>query len=344
MAHLADLGGLSGILKLHPRIFGTASMSLTGAYNKTPVNAAHMGLGGTLTPTTDGSLVPLNGAEPATMVLKSQFNFLQITQSISTSQDPDDSKELLRPIQSDIAISHSVKRVTDESIIQTMFVAQEEAPALASNIEILQAVVAESGITIANPFEVAQALTFNLTLLRPLTSDFQINQGLSGFKQFPSGGTEPLPPVGGAPVDTQDCNSISRPSLFKIEEPISGDFIEMKYPIIGDIISVNSLTVNAESRGHVDLSFVPLLTNQFVLRRLTFQNVRTTIKNNYQSFLRSRAGLRMSITTPEGGIVFGYVSNLGATFTDQSININDPACLSADGAWEFELIFVEEVS
>ncbi len=335
--HIANLGGLASIFVVSSFGRGEAVIELSSEFIRTPINEALMELESTWVPVLDGSL-STSAFEQAVMDIKSQFNFIHITQYVSASQSSSDEVNLVSNLQHNISIQSTVKRVTDQSVTQELTVSQDTPSNLITELEVSQIVTALTAVASNNTVQIIDILEFNVNLVRDLQSDLEITSEISGFKVFANGGIVPIPESD--PVDTQVCETISRASQFTITEPLSTDSVSMRHPIIGDILEVNALTVDRNSRGNVDLSFVPTLLNKYIVRRMKFESINTTIKNALQSFLRQHAGLRMSIITPEGTIIFGYVTNLDTLFIDQSIN--NPSCAD-DGLWEFELIFVKEV-
>lgn len=343
MAHLADMGGLHGSLTFLPTYYGEASIGISGQLNVSRLTEAKLEIKGILLGSNQDFLVPANTAEAASIGIKGQFNFVQLTQPIATSQTQLDNKDYLRNLSSTFALSQYLKRVTDETVSQPMSLGQDTPQSLLSSIEVAGAIAAFKDTLSISVLELSQLISFNLTLLRPLQTDIVLGNNLSGFKILASGGVIPTPPPAGAPVDQLECDNIVRADDFEIIELVSLDSYTMRHPDIGDSILVNSLTIDESSRGNVDLSFVPDLLNQHIIRRLTFSNIPSAKKNEYQDFLRQHGGLRMSITVPEGGTVNGYITNLDTTFTDESTNNPDPACPDS-GAWTFQILFVEEVT
>lgn len=341
MAHIADLGGLSGVFNLQELGYGTASLELSGVFDPNPINVATLSLTGSWVPITNNSIVPFS-KQQGDLELKTQFNFVHITQSISTSQSNSDLLSILRNVDSAIIIDSKIKRVYDVEVQQDLTLGQDTPIGVINSLEVAQVVTAELNVGAETVLQLAQSIAFNVSILNRPQTDFEITQELSGYKQLSTGGVIPIPTDGGD-VDQLECDTISRPALFTITEPLSTDSVTMKFPEIGDVIDINTIVIDKESRGHVDLSFVPDLRNQYIVRRMTFRGISTTLKNAYQDFLRDHAGLKMSITIPEGGTILGYVSNLDAVYTDESNNNYEPDCLDK-GFWTFEMIFVKEVT
>lgn len=341
MVMFANMGGLSSSFVVSSFGRGEAIMALSSEFIRTPLNEAVMSLSSTWVPILDGS-ISTSTFEEAIMGMSSQFNFIQITQGIAATQSSSDFINLLKPLQDDITIGSVVKRVSDVSIIQPMGLTHETPDNLLSAFEVAQAIAFSGGLGVEHALELSQLIDFNVNLVRPLQSDLGITSDISGFKVYTNGSVAPIPPQS-IPVADQTCEPLDRAPEFIITELVSGDTVTMKHPVIGDILEVNSLTIDKSSRGNVDLSFVPPLHNQFIVRRLQFQSVPRGIKTAYQGFLQRHAGLRMSIITPEGKTIFGHVTNLDTEFTDQSRNLRDTECFDPElqNPWSFEMLFLE---
>lgn len=334
---LANMGGLSSRFKYTSFGRGEAIMALDSEFNRTPLNEAVMTISSTWVPILDGS-ISTSAFEDAVMGISSQFNFIQISHGIVAAQDNDNLIDLTRPLQDTIVIGSIVKRVTDQEVTHSMGLTQGTPDNILTAFEVAQIVSVSSGTGIANAIELAQVITFNVNLARPVTHDLGIKSETSGFKVFADGRVKSIP------ESDPECKPLDRPNEFTVVEPNSSDSVTMKHPIIGDVFEVNSLTVDKSSRGNVDLSFVPPLHNQYIVRRLQFKDINRKLKNSYQNFLKAHAGLLMYITVPEGGIEYGHITNLETLFTDESSNLIETGCdIEETEQWDFEMIFVREV-
>ena len=335
--HIANMGALTAQLTLQRLSSGEATMELSASLTPGPINVAEMNLDGSLTGNNSNLVVAMPPTEANLGELNAQYNVVNINQPISAGQNTDDGSVLNESVGHSISIGSSAHKVTEVTITQPLGLSQEPANALLTPLTVAQALAFSYGWGFEAVIAISHALSYTTELIRTGDSEIIIDHGITGYKELPNGTILPIPAQ-------EVCEDIltTRPANFLITELDSLDSVEMKQPDIGDTIQVESLTVDQSSRGLIDLSFVPTLRSQYIIRNLPFTSISNSKKNEFQVFLKQYLGKKMSITTPEGTIVNGYVINPEAIYTDNSaVKTN---CPGGSQLWDFDILFLVEDS